>query len=206
MVFTSNIFDGASSQASCNGGKAQNVKAPVYTQAFEAGNKEADLLVRNAFTILPDNKNGIFTFPGPGNSCPNLEFSSEPKNGLDSILDAFSGPNTGIKIGSFCSPDSLLNKVSNLKLDLHLTTCKIDACNQSDLTPNIGFCDFAYNAKAVFVKQKQNSVVVLVNQNNGASFSGGLLNHQKVPQAGTSPTAGEMTPSCLGRPSMGHGF
>ncbi|KAJ9081935.1 hypothetical protein DSO57_1009639 [Entomophthora muscae] len=41
---TSNIFDSASSQVSCNGGKAQNVEAPVYTQAFEAGNKEADLL------------------------------------------------------------------------------------------------------------------------------------------------------------------
>ncbi|KAJ9080517.1 hypothetical protein DSO57_1024120 [Entomophthora muscae] len=43
MVFTSNIFDSASSQASFNGGKAQNVEAPVYTQAFEAGNEEADL-------------------------------------------------------------------------------------------------------------------------------------------------------------------
>ncbi|KAJ9071310.1 hypothetical protein DSO57_1038196 [Entomophthora muscae] len=38
MVFNSNIFDGASSQASFNGGKAQNVEAPVYTQAFEADN------------------------------------------------------------------------------------------------------------------------------------------------------------------------
>ncbi|KAJ9070346.1 hypothetical protein DSO57_1008920 [Entomophthora muscae] len=48
MVFNSNIFNGAisqasSSQASFNGGKAQNVEAPVYTQAFEAGYKEADL-------------------------------------------------------------------------------------------------------------------------------------------------------------------
>ncbi|KAJ9055458.1 hypothetical protein DSO57_1003955 [Entomophthora muscae] len=48
MVFNSNIFNGASSQdsssqASFNGGKAQNVDEPVYTQAFEAGNKEADL-------------------------------------------------------------------------------------------------------------------------------------------------------------------
>ncbi|KAJ9063632.1 hypothetical protein DSO57_1038837 [Entomophthora muscae] len=45
MVFTSNIFDSTSSQASCNGGKTQNVEAPVYTQGFEAGNKEADLLL-----------------------------------------------------------------------------------------------------------------------------------------------------------------
>ncbi|KAJ9062970.1 hypothetical protein DSO57_1004915 [Entomophthora muscae] len=50
MVFTSNIFNSAnsqasSSQASFNGDKAQNVEAPVYTQAFEASNKEADLLL-----------------------------------------------------------------------------------------------------------------------------------------------------------------
>ncbi|KAJ9085821.1 hypothetical protein DSO57_1010161 [Entomophthora muscae] len=45
MVFNSNIFNSASSQASFNGGEAQNVEAPVYTQAFEAGNKEADLLL-----------------------------------------------------------------------------------------------------------------------------------------------------------------
>ncbi|KAJ9060405.1 hypothetical protein DSO57_1031234 [Entomophthora muscae] len=45
MVFNSNIFNCASSQASFNGGKAQNVEAPVYTQAFEVGNKEADLLL-----------------------------------------------------------------------------------------------------------------------------------------------------------------
>ncbi|KAJ9078256.1 hypothetical protein DSO57_1008641 [Entomophthora muscae] len=45
MVFNSNIFDSASasSQAIFNGGKAQNVEAPVYTQAFEAGNKKANL-------------------------------------------------------------------------------------------------------------------------------------------------------------------
>ncbi|KAJ9050979.1 hypothetical protein DSO57_1009063 [Entomophthora muscae] len=43
MVFNSNIFNGASSQASFNGGKVQGVEAPVYTQAFEAGNKEDDL-------------------------------------------------------------------------------------------------------------------------------------------------------------------
>ncbi|KAJ9064549.1 hypothetical protein DSO57_1029478 [Entomophthora muscae] len=49
MGFNSNsIFNGASnqassSQASFNGGKAQNVEAPVYTQDFEASNKEADL-------------------------------------------------------------------------------------------------------------------------------------------------------------------
>ncbi|KAJ9058732.1 hypothetical protein DSO57_1009326 [Entomophthora muscae] len=48
MVFTSNIFDSTSiqasrSQASFNGGKAQGAEAPVYTQAFEAGNKEANL-------------------------------------------------------------------------------------------------------------------------------------------------------------------
>ncbi|KAJ9083342.1 hypothetical protein DSO57_1035608 [Entomophthora muscae] len=48
MVFNSNIFNRASSQASSsqasfNGGKDQNVEAPVYTQAFEAGNKKADL-------------------------------------------------------------------------------------------------------------------------------------------------------------------
>ncbi|KAJ9073372.1 hypothetical protein DSO57_1017252 [Entomophthora muscae] len=36
MVFNSNIFNGSSSQASFNGGKAQNVEAPVYIQAFEA--------------------------------------------------------------------------------------------------------------------------------------------------------------------------
>ncbi|KAJ9088455.1 hypothetical protein DSO57_1022936 [Entomophthora muscae] len=46
MVFTSNIFDGASSQAnssqaSFNGGKAQNMEAPVYTQAFEAVSSSA---------------------------------------------------------------------------------------------------------------------------------------------------------------------
>ncbi|KAJ9064887.1 hypothetical protein DSO57_1025610 [Entomophthora muscae] len=50
MVLNSNIFNSASSQdsssqASFNGGKAQGVEAPVYTQAFEAGNKEADLLL-----------------------------------------------------------------------------------------------------------------------------------------------------------------
>ncbi|KAJ9049539.1 hypothetical protein DSO57_1023451 [Entomophthora muscae] len=43
MVFNSNIFDSTSSQASFNGGKAQGVEAPFYTQAFEAGNKEANL-------------------------------------------------------------------------------------------------------------------------------------------------------------------
>ncbi|KAJ9070397.1 hypothetical protein DSO57_1008438 [Entomophthora muscae] len=43
MVFNSNSFNSISSQTSFNGGKAQGVEAPVYTQAFEAGNKEADL-------------------------------------------------------------------------------------------------------------------------------------------------------------------
>ncbi|KAJ9085653.1 hypothetical protein DSO57_1011802 [Entomophthora muscae] len=48
MVFNSNIFDSTSNQASSsqgsfNGGKAQNVEAHVYTQAFEEVNKEADL-------------------------------------------------------------------------------------------------------------------------------------------------------------------
>ncbi|KAJ9061446.1 hypothetical protein DSO57_1020659 [Entomophthora muscae] len=44
MIFNSNnIFDGASSQASFNGGKAQGADATVYTHAFEAGNKEANL-------------------------------------------------------------------------------------------------------------------------------------------------------------------
>ncbi|KAJ9077020.1 hypothetical protein DSO57_1020647 [Entomophthora muscae] len=50
MIFNSNIFDStsnqdSSSQISFNGGEAQNVEAPVYIQAFEAGNKEADLLL-----------------------------------------------------------------------------------------------------------------------------------------------------------------
>ncbi|KAJ9059513.1 hypothetical protein DSO57_1001584 [Entomophthora muscae] len=48
MVFTSIIFNSASSQdsssqASFNGGKVQGVEASVYTQAFEVGNKEATL-------------------------------------------------------------------------------------------------------------------------------------------------------------------
>ncbi|KAJ9084646.1 hypothetical protein DSO57_1022133 [Entomophthora muscae] len=43
MVFNSNIFNGASSQDSFNRGEVQGVEAPIYTQAFEAGNKEADL-------------------------------------------------------------------------------------------------------------------------------------------------------------------
>ncbi|KAJ9080271.1 hypothetical protein DSO57_1026696 [Entomophthora muscae] len=44
MAFNNNnILISASNQASFNGGKAQGVKAPVYTQAFEAGNKEANL-------------------------------------------------------------------------------------------------------------------------------------------------------------------
>ncbi|KAJ9080207.1 hypothetical protein DSO57_1027482 [Entomophthora muscae] len=52
MVFNNNnnnnIFDSASkqdssSQASFNGGEAQNMEAPVYTQVFDVDNKEADL-------------------------------------------------------------------------------------------------------------------------------------------------------------------
>ncbi|KAJ9076804.1 hypothetical protein DSO57_1022752 [Entomophthora muscae] len=48
MVFTSNLFDGtsnqtSSSQASFNEVEVLNVEAPVYSQAFDAGNKEADL-------------------------------------------------------------------------------------------------------------------------------------------------------------------
>ncbi|KAJ9088485.1 hypothetical protein DSO57_1022596 [Entomophthora muscae] len=42
------INQSSSSQASFNGGKSQNVEAPIYTQAFEAGNKEADLY------LIPD--------------------------------------------------------------------------------------------------------------------------------------------------------
>ncbi|KAJ9088611.1 hypothetical protein DSO57_1021376 [Entomophthora muscae] len=50
MVFTSNIFNGASkqaisSQASFNEDEAQNMKAPVYSQAFDEGNKEEDLFL-----------------------------------------------------------------------------------------------------------------------------------------------------------------
>ncbi|KAJ9074260.1 hypothetical protein DSO57_1008246 [Entomophthora muscae] len=43
LSILTNIFDVTSSQAKFNGGKAQVMKAPVYTQAFEAGKKEADL-------------------------------------------------------------------------------------------------------------------------------------------------------------------
>ncbi|KAJ9067236.1 hypothetical protein DSO57_1001349 [Entomophthora muscae] len=43
IIFTSKKIYGTSNQASLNGGKARNVEAPVYTQAFDAGNKEADL-------------------------------------------------------------------------------------------------------------------------------------------------------------------
>ncbi|KAJ9048511.1 hypothetical protein DSO57_1034375 [Entomophthora muscae] len=59
MVFNSNnIFNSASdqassSQASFNGGKAQNMEASAYTQAFESGNKEADLY------LTPGPKNTI---------------------------------------------------------------------------------------------------------------------------------------------------
>ncbi|KAJ9049836.1 hypothetical protein DSO57_1020512 [Entomophthora muscae] len=55
MVFNNNnIFNrvsnqASSSQASFNGGKAQNMKAPIYTQAFNAGNKEADLYLTPDF-------------------------------------------------------------------------------------------------------------------------------------------------------------
>ncbi|KAJ9082662.1 hypothetical protein DSO57_1002608 [Entomophthora muscae] len=63
MVFNNNIFNGASSQASSsqasfNGGKAQNIEAPVYTQAFEVGNKEPDLyLTTNSNSTHVDTKN-----------------------------------------------------------------------------------------------------------------------------------------------------
>ncbi|KAJ9073317.1 hypothetical protein DSO57_1017877 [Entomophthora muscae] len=48
MVFNSNNFDGASKQASSSQGsfcegEAQNVEALVYTQVFDADNKEANL-------------------------------------------------------------------------------------------------------------------------------------------------------------------
>ncbi|KAJ9060714.1 hypothetical protein DSO57_1028008 [Entomophthora muscae] len=45
LLFTTNSASSqaSSSQASFNGGKAQNVEEPVYTQAFEVGNEEADL-------------------------------------------------------------------------------------------------------------------------------------------------------------------
>ncbi|KAJ9064052.1 hypothetical protein DSO57_1034500 [Entomophthora muscae] len=44
-IFDSTSNQASSSQASLNEAEAQNVEVPVYTQAFEAGNKEADLLL-----------------------------------------------------------------------------------------------------------------------------------------------------------------
>ncbi|KAJ9063686.1 hypothetical protein DSO57_1038357 [Entomophthora muscae] len=72
MVFTSNIFDSASSQASFNGGKAQNVEAPVYTQAFEAGNEKAGLLLTPDVRIV--NSSSLETWAQEQESNPDPGF------------------------------------------------------------------------------------------------------------------------------------
>ncbi|KAJ9070853.1 hypothetical protein DSO57_1003316 [Entomophthora muscae] len=116
-------------------------------------------------------------------SLANGWFSSKlPLNGLGSSPEAISLANTGIKPGSSRFLLDHLNNVSILKSNLPLASCKINSCSQSDLTTDARFLYFAYTSKAGFVNQKRGSVVVLVNPNNGASPSGGLFNHQKVPK------------------------
>ncbi|KAJ9049851.1 hypothetical protein DSO57_1020269 [Entomophthora muscae] len=83
MVFTSNIFDSASNQASSsqvsfNGGEAQNEETLVYTQAFEAGNKEADLYLTpdpNGFDLFNSHFAPSAT-PTPVQQLPELTHSA----------------------------------------------------------------------------------------------------------------------------------
>ncbi|KAJ9087351.1 hypothetical protein DSO57_1034248 [Entomophthora muscae] len=78
MVFVNKFFDNTSEQDSINRGVVQYVKAPVYTQIFDVGNKEADLyLTSNPYGfeffsshLVSSSAPALFPDPTPGANQP----------------------------------------------------------------------------------------------------------------------------------------
>ncbi|KAJ9062303.1 hypothetical protein DSO57_1012097 [Entomophthora muscae] len=186
--------------------REENEDAPAGVEYQAPGGYPEALTttVRNAFASFPDNINRILVDPVSEDLSPNLGFSSGPKkellacntcsklpfSSLVSSQEACPLPNTGIKPSPLRSLFYCLGNVNTLTLNLPLNSLKFSSPSQSEFTPAAGPLKSIIKPGNSFKEQEQGSVVVLINQNNRASPSGGLLNHQKLPQAGTSQTAG----------------